>query len=133
MSVASGLAVYFLSEKGEYRCLWLAGALSMLSALPWTRFIMMPDINQLKEKDILERKGKTHNLKHNLIFVRVRGFFIEPCSKVRSRLPFGNFKLTRIPYIYLFWEIIFGSFIFFSHYYIILLFWSPNTLAPHRN
>lgn len=62
LSVASGLAVYFLSEKGEYRCLWLAGALSMLSALPWTRFIMMPDINQLKEKDILERKGKTHTL-----------------------------------------------------------------------
>lgn len=58
LSVASGLAVYFLSEKGEYRCLWLAGALSMLSALPWTRFIMMPDINQLKEKDILERKGE---------------------------------------------------------------------------
>lgn len=59
LGVASGLVVYFLSEKGEHHCLWLAGSLSMLSILPWTRLVMMPDINQLKEKDILDRKGET--------------------------------------------------------------------------
>lgn len=78
MSVASGLAVYFLSEKGEYRFLWLAGALSMLSALPWTRFVMMPDINQLKEKDILDRKGKKLNPTNNTIYGEI--VYVNYCS-----------------------------------------------------
>ena len=55
--VTAGLVVYFMSEGGQYRYLWLASALSFMAGLPWTKLVMMPDIQKLKESDVLERKG----------------------------------------------------------------------------
>ncbi|XP_061179117.1 uncharacterized protein LOC133187734 [Saccostrea echinata] len=74
LGTASGLTVYYFTDRGQYRYLWLAGALTLLSGMPWTKLVMMPDINKLKEEDILERKGETWIREKIARWNRLHGF-----------------------------------------------------------
>lgn len=57
VGATSAAAVWYLSEVGEQRWLWLAGGLTFISVWPWTLLVMMPDISKLHEEDVLKKEG----------------------------------------------------------------------------
>lgn len=57
VGATSAAAVWYLSEVGEQRWLWLAGGLTFISVWPWTLLAMMPDISKLHEEDVLKKEG----------------------------------------------------------------------------
>ncbi|XP_011432643.1 uncharacterized protein LOC128158398 [Crassostrea angulata] len=59
VGATSAAAVWYLSEVGEQRWLWLAGGLTFISVWPWTLLAMMPDISKLHEEDVLKKEGES--------------------------------------------------------------------------
>ena len=50
-------AIYFLSEE-EDKYLWLIGPISFILGGIYTVFVMLPEIEVLKQSGIIEKKGK---------------------------------------------------------------------------
>ena len=57
VGASSAAAVWYLSEGGEYRWVWLVGGLTLITVWPWTLLVMMPDIKKLHESDVIKKEG----------------------------------------------------------------------------
>ncbi|OWF39514.1 hypothetical protein KP79_PYT11120 [Mizuhopecten yessoensis] len=55
-SIVTGSAVSYLDDT-DNRWYWLAGAGAMLSVIPFTIFVMLPDMNKLLKDDVIEQRG----------------------------------------------------------------------------